>query len=95
MKIKITTDFRDRLNDQIEYIAKDKPTAARNFKTQILNQINEIPKMPHAYCQSIFFNRDDIRDLIFKGYVVVFKIDESNQLIEVFGFSKRQDKPFN
>ncbi len=95
MKIKITTDFRDRLNEQIEYIAKDKPSAARNFKKQILNRIKEIPKMPYAYRQSIFFDRDNIRDMIFKGYVVVFKIDERNQIIEIFGFSKWQEKSIN
>ncbi len=95
MKIKIANSFRDRLNEQVEYIAKDKPSAARNFKTQILNRIKEIPKMPYAFRQSIFFDRADIRDLIFKGYIVVFKIDESQQLIQVFGFSKWQAKPFN
>ena len=94
MKIKITTGFRDRLNEQIEYIAKDKPSAARNFKTQILSRIKEIPKMPYAYRQSIFFDRADIRDLIFKGYVVVYKINESKQVIEVFGFSKWLENPF-
>ena len=95
MKIEITTEFRDRLNDQIEYIAKDKPTAARNFKSQLLNRIKEIPNMPYAYRQSIFFDQADIRDLIFKGYIVVFKVDENEQLIKVFGFSKWQEKPFN
>jgi hypothetical protein len=50
--------------------------------------------MHYAYRQSIFFDRADIRDLIFKGYVIVFKINEDKQIIEVFGFSKWQDKPF-
>jgi plasmid stabilization system protein ParE len=93
MKIKITTIFRDRLSEQVEFIAKDKPTAARNFKTDILNRIKEIPKSPYSYRRSIFFNRADVRDLIFKGYIVVFKVDESNQTIEIFGFCKWQENP--
>ena len=93
MKIKITPYFRNRLSAQVEFIAIDKTTAARNFKTDILNCIKEIPKSPYAYRRSIFFNRADVRDMIFKGYIVVFKVDESNQIIEIFGFCKWQENP--
>jgi len=41
--------------------------------------------------KSIFFNRTDIRDLIFKGYVIVYKIDEKENEIQVFGFSKYKE----
>lgn len=88
MKLKITKSFRDKLNNQIEYIAKDKPIAARKFKNDILKLIEEIPKMPYIYRKSIFFDRTDIRDLIFKGYVIVYKVGENNGIIEVFGFAK-------
>jgi hypothetical protein len=44
--IKITTGFRDRLNEQIEFIAKDKTAGARNFKVQILSRIKEISDRP-------------------------------------------------
>jgi plasmid stabilization system protein ParE len=43
MKIKITRGFRDKLNAQVEYIAKDKPGAARKFKNDIISRIKEIP----------------------------------------------------
>ncbi len=36
MKIKITNNFRNQLSDQIEYIAKDKPLAARKFKKRTI-----------------------------------------------------------
>ena len=48
MKVKITRAFRDSLNKQLEYIARDKPGAARNFKTEIIRSIKEIPKMPYG-----------------------------------------------
>ncbi len=44
--------------------------------------------MPFACRRSIFFDREDIRDLIYKGYIVVYKVDEENDIITVFGFSK-------
>jgi plasmid stabilization system protein ParE len=64
MKLRILKSFRDKLNEQIEYIAKDKPRAARKFKSDILRRIKEIHAMPFAYRRSIFFDREDIRDLI-------------------------------
>ena len=35
MKIKILQSFSFKLADQVEYIAKDKPVAARKFKNEI------------------------------------------------------------
>lgn len=95
MKVKITKVFRDRLDKQLEYIARDKPGAARNFKTEIIKRIKEIPEMPFSYRKSIFFNRTDIRELIYKGYIVVFKVNQSNDTIEVFGFTRWEENPFD
>ena len=50
--------------------------------------------MPYACRRSIFFERDDIRDLVFKGYVIVYKVDDSEKVVTVFGFSKYKNKPF-
>lgn len=94
MKLKILKSFGEKLNDQVAYIAQDKPGAAKKFKSEILGKIKEIPKMPFANRKSIFFNREDIRDLIFKGYIAVYKIDEENEIISVFGFTKYKDDPF-
>lgn len=94
MKLKITRSFKDKLNDQIEYIAKDKPTAARKFKSIVIKRIKEIPNMPYRNRKSIFFDREDIRDLIVKGYIIVYKIDKANNAIEVFGFTKYEEDPF-
>jgi plasmid stabilization system protein ParE len=92
MKIRILKSFRDKLNEQVEYIAKDKPGAARKFKSDVLKRIQDIPSMPFACRISIFFDREDIRDLVFKGYIIVYKVDESEGMITVFGFSKYQNQ---
>ncbi len=95
MKIKITRAFRDKLNDQIDYIAQDKPSAARKFKRYILNEVKSLQDIPYRNRKSIFFDRDDIRDLIVRGYVIVYKINKDKRVIEVFGFSKWEDSPFS
>lgn len=91
MKLRITKSFRNKLNDQVKYIAQDKPEAARNFKSLILELVKDIPRMPYKNRKSIFFEREDIRDLIIKGYIVVYKINKKENSIEVFGFIKFQE----
>ena len=72
MKLRILESFGEKLNEQVDYIAQDKPGSARKFKADIIGKIKAIPKMPYANRKSIFFDREDIRYLIFKGYIVVY-----------------------
>jgi len=92
MKIKILQSFSFKLADQVEYIAKDKPVAARKFKNEILFLLKQIPKNPFSNRKSIYFDNTNIRDLIFKGYVIVYRVNISKEIIEVFGFIKYQEK---
>lgn len=93
MKLKITREFRDKLNAQVDFIAKDKPSAARKFKNDIIKKIKDIPDMPYKNKKSIFFDRDDVRDLVFKGYIIIYKVDQELQETEVFGFIKYEQSP--
>lgn len=92
MKLEILSSFGDRLNDQVDYISKDKPGAARKFKSDILNRIKDIPDMPYANRKSRFFDNENIRDLVFKGYVIVYLIDDKKGIVTVFGFTKYQEE---
>lgn len=91
MKILFKESFLKRLENQIEYISLDSSKRARKFKNDLLNRIKEIPDNPYKYRKSIYFENPNIRDLIFKGYTVVFRINENQ--IEVFGFVKNQKNP--
>ncbi len=91
MKIDISTSFREKLNSQIEYIAKDKPGAARKFKIELLKIIKEIPAMPYRNRKSIFFDDHEIRDMVYKGYIVVYRIVAKDETIQVFGFTKYEE----
>jgi len=50
--------------------------------------------MPNTNRRLIYFDRNDIRDLIFKGYVIIYRINKPEDTIEVFGFTKYQESPF-
>ncbi len=90
MKIVYKESFVIRFEKQLEFIKKDNPTAARNFKKELLKRIKSILLNPYLYRKSIYFNDISIRDLIFNGYTIVFKIAEKR--VEVFGFVKFQEK---
>lgn len=90
MKISFSEGFVSALLDQVDYIAKDKPSAARKFKNDLLKNISKDLKYPFNYRKSIYFDDEFIRDYIFKGYTIVFKIDMKRQMLFVFGFIKHQ-----
>jgi plasmid stabilization system protein ParE len=94
MKIKITRSFQEKLRNQIEFIAKDKPSIARKFKIELLERIHDVPIMPYKNRKSIFFDREDILDLVYKGYIIVYRINPNENSIEIFGFIKYQDNLF-
>lgn len=91
MKILLKDTFIDRLANQLDFISLDSPKRAGKFKSDLLSRIKEIPANPFRYRKSIYFNDDNIRDLVYKGYTVVFRINENT--IEIFGFVKFQNKP--
>jgi plasmid stabilization system protein ParE len=91
MKIIYKESFIQRIENQIDYIAISNPDQAKRFKSELINRIKQIPLNPYQYCKSIYFEDICIRDLIFKGYTVVFRIDETT--IQIFGFVKYQDSP--
>lgn len=91
MKILFSESFLYRLESQIEYISKDSPARARKFKAELLAKIKAIPKRPLSHRKSIYFEDETVRYLIFKGYIVVFRL--TGNTIEVFGFVKFQNEP--
>ncbi|TAJ06665.1 type II toxin-antitoxin system RelE/ParE family toxin [Marinilabiliaceae bacterium JC017] len=91
MKIIFKDSFIFRLENQIEFITMDSPARARKFKSDLIRKLKTITQNPYQYRKSIYFEDDNIRDLIFKGYTIAFRIN--SEIIEVFGFLKYQDNP--
>lgn len=71
MKIKVLKSFSLKLANQVDYIAKDKPLAARRFKKSILNLIKDLGAMPYKNRKSIHFDDKNIRELIIKLSIVL------------------------
>lgn len=65
MKVSFTEDFMLQLKEQIKYIAKDKPIAARKFKKDLLKNIKKDLVNPFYFKKSIYFDEEKYRDYVF------------------------------
>lgn len=91
MKVSFEAKFIEKLNDQVQYISKDKPQAARKFKNELIKNLRKDLKQPFHYKKSRYFDDENIRDYIFKGYASVYEVNIKQNSIIVFGFIKYKD----
>ena len=89
MNLEFLPSFVNRLEGFVEIIAEDKPSAARKFQKEIINACKEIQNFPYKHRKSIYFDDENIRDLVHKGFVAIYKIDEDT--IKVFAFINRNE----
>jgi len=89
MNLEFLPAFVNRLEGFVEIIAQDKPSAARKFHKEIINACKEIQNFPYKHRKSIYFDDEGIRDLVYKGFVIIYKIELDT--IRVFAFINRNE----
>jgi len=75
----------------LRFIALDSPAHARIFKQELANKVMEVDHFPYKYRTSIHFESQEIRDMIFKGYVIPYYIDKLNDQIILIGIAKYKE----
>jgi len=91
MTIKRTEKYQAELLAILRNIANDKITASKKFKTDLNKQIKNIPNFPYKHRKSIYFDDENIRDMIFKKYTIIYEIDLDKNKIYVFSiFNKNK-----
>jgi len=88
MKLIKTREYLLSLQSIMQYIAKDNKSAALNFRTQLNKKLKGIKDNPKMYRQSLYHNDETYRDLTFKGYTTIYKIDETDMTIKVLDIFK-------
>ncbi len=89
MRIEFKASFVKRFETQLRFIANDSPQSALKFKNELLKQIRSLSDYPLKCRKSIYFDDESIRDLVYKGYTIVYCINQDK--IEVFGLTKCQE----
>lgn len=95
MVIFYTDDFLKSLIEIRNFIAKDSKLRADDFTELLRQEIEKIPYMPYKHRQNLDAENENVRDLIFKGYVIVFHISQRYNTITILQIYKRNQPKIN
>jgi plasmid stabilization system protein ParE len=88
LNIQYREGFLNEITSIWDFIALDSPSRATAFVSKIEQKIQNIPSLPYMYRKSIYFDDENIRDMIHQGYVLVCKIDIVSKRIVILGIKK-------
>ena len=89
MNIEYDEEFSKKLVIIWKFIAEDSKNRANTFKSELKTEIENLPCLPYKFRKSRWFDNDDIRDLIFKGYTIPYLIQENHIVIlDIFKWTK-------
>jgi len=83
MQVHKTSQFFEELEKIIDFIAQDSFDRAKKFKNSMDIKVNDLPNFPYKCRQSLKSNDKNVRDLIFMGYVIPYRINRIKKRIEI------------
>jgi plasmid stabilization system protein ParE len=85
-------EFISNLKKIFHFIAKDTKTKAKAFNSALYAKISNLSTSPYKCRKSFYYDDVHVRDMIFKGYTIVYLIDEENDTIVILDIFKWIDK---
>ena len=92
MKIIESHKFKFKLRIITNHIKKDKKDASVNFAKNLKKNIKNLNNAPFKYRPSIYFDNENIRDMTYKGYTIIYKVNMQEKVIVVADIFN-QNKP--
>jgi toxin ParE1/3/4 len=83
-EVRLTAKARGDLNEIVAYIAQDNPLAAERLGDELAAEADSLSNYP--YRGGLVRRRRNIRRLVHGSYLIVYRIFESNHLIEILRF---------
>jgi len=77
LNIKYSYRFENEFLEIYTFIAFNSKTQANKFKNELKNSIENIVDMPYKNRKSLKSKDDTVRELIFKSYVIPYKIEDN------------------
>lgn len=71
------------LQEIVEYIAQDNESAATRVANEILNRLQKLTAFPRSGHVIPEFERDDLREILYKSYRIAYLINDENKAIKV------------
>lgn len=76
MKLLLSRRFQSDLEKILIFYSQKSFETSENFYNSLFNKIKSIEFMPYRFRKNRYFHKDNVRDLIFNGYVIPFIIDD-------------------
>ena len=89
MQIIRTPNYISQLKVILNYIALDKFSASKKFKFNLDENIKNLINFPYKYKQSDYYANIDIRDMTFKGYSIIYRVNKSKKVIDILEIFNR------
>ena len=89
MQINRSKKFKDEFREIVFFIARDKKSSAKDFKNNVNKAVDDLVNFPYKYRKSIYFNDKNIRDMVFRGYTVIYEVKENSiEVMSIFNQNK-------
>jgi plasmid stabilization system protein ParE len=85
MIVRLSKSFQQILLEQVHYIYRDKPKAALKFRKDLIAKLKKDLKYPYHFKKSRYYDDENIRDYVFKGYTTVFKVNLNQKIVFILG----------
>jgi len=89
MQINQSELFLQQFEEILHHIAKDKFSAALNFKEEVLKNFKTLKDFPYKSPPSKYADILVIRDLTVKGYTIIYRVKEETMCIEILEIFNR------
>jgi len=76
-KIIWTSTALERVDEIVQYIADDNPNAALKWLDALFKKVDLIPSHPLSYRIAPEINNKLIREIVFRNYRVIFKVEKT------------------
>ena len=93
MRINRSARYKNNLFQILDYIAQDKLGASENFLNELDKLINNLPNFPFKFRKSRYFDSENIRDMVYKGYTVIYRINEAKNTIDIVRIFHKNKPP--
>lgn len=89
MKILCSDFYEEQLKEHLITFLSEDFHATKKFKTYLDTIIINIPTKVNKYKKSIYFNDENIKDILHEDFIIPFYIDEQNDTYLILGIVKK------
>jgi plasmid stabilization system protein ParE len=89
MTIIETPLFKEQRDRIIVYIVNDKKSAGLKFAKDLKICVNKLLNFPYKFRQSYYYEDENIRDMTFNGYSIIYRVNQEKDVIEILEIFNR------